>query len=105
MRFIGWNLFFAAWLLVTAFALSHSGPSIFLTCVAALAIAVLAFASRGLPRLRLAMAVVALVLGGAALLMPDLSGLARLNNGLVAALVFALSVIPGRADLAGSRAG
>lgn len=29
MRFIGWNLFFAAWLLVTAFALSHSGPSIF----------------------------------------------------------------------------
>lgn len=105
MRFIAWNLAFAAWLLVSAFALSHSAPSILLTCVAALAIAVLAFASRGLPRLRLAIALVALILGGAALLLPEVSGPARLSNGLVAALVFALAVVPGRADLAAPRAG
>jgi hypothetical protein len=98
MRFLGWNLLFASWLLVSAFVFTHTAASMVLTLACALLVAVFALASRGKPRLRMVLSALAVILGGAALLMPGVSGAARLSNALVAALVFGLSVVPGRID-------
>ncbi len=96
MRFITWNLVLAAWLLFSAFALPQTEDSLALTAVMAVLIGTFAFASPGLPGLRFVITVLALVLGAAALLMADVSGIARINNALVAAAFFALSIVPGR---------
>lgn len=104
MRFLGWNLLFASWLLVSAFLFTHTAASLSLTVACALLVALFALASRGVPRLRMVLSAIAVVLGGAALLLPDVSGAARLSNGLTAALVFALSVVPGRIDVRGEEA-
>jgi hypothetical protein len=96
MRFVAWNMALAAWLLVSAFALPHTEASAALTGLMAVLVGTFALASPGLRGLRFVNAVLALVLAWAALLMPDVGGLARANNALVAAAVFALSVIPGR---------
>jgi hypothetical protein len=96
MRFIAWNLAVAAWLLMSAFALAHTPGSSALTGLLAVLIGTFALAAPGLRGLRFVNAVLALVLAAAALLMPDVSGIARANNLLVAAVVFALSAIPGR---------
>ena len=97
MRYIGWNLALAAWLLISAFALGHSMESGAATGLLAVLIGCFGIAGAGLPGLRVANAALAILLAWAALLMPDVSAIGRLNNGIVAALVFALSVVPGRA--------
>jgi hypothetical protein len=96
MRYVTSNLALAGWLLVSAFALSHSEESAAVNGLLAVLIGVCAIASPGVPGLRFANSAFALVLGWAALLMPDVSGVGRLNTALVAAVVFALSVVPGR---------
>lgn len=100
MRFISWNLGLASWLLLSAFLLGHTPGSGALTGLLAVLIGTFALASPGLPGLRFVNAAFALVLAWAALLMPELSWLARANNGLVAALVFVLAVVPGRSTTA-----
>ncbi len=100
MRFIAWNLAVAAWLLFSAFAFPHSPSSAALTGLFAVLIATFALASPGLPGLRFVNAGLGFVLGWAALLLPDVDGLARVNTALVAAVVCALSLIPGRATIA-----
>ncbi len=96
MRFIAWNMAIAAWLLLSALALPHSVDSAALTALFAVLIGTFALASPGLPGLRFANAGLAFVLGWAALLLPEVGALARVNNALVAAAVFGLSLIPGR---------
>jgi hypothetical protein len=96
MRFIAWNMALSAWLLISSFAFTQSEESLALSALMAVLMGTFAFASPGLPGLRLVNALLALILGWAALLMPGLSGIARVNNALVAAAVFALSIIPGR---------
>ena len=99
MRFIAWNLAVAAWLLLAAFALPHSPASAALTGLAAVLIATFALASPGLPGLRFLNALLGFGLGWAALLLPEVDGLARLNTALVGAAVCALSLIPGRSTI------
>lgn len=100
MRFIAWNMAVAGWLLFSAFALPHSPGSAALTGLVAVLVGTFALGSPGLPGLRFANALLALVLGWAALLMPDVELLARGNNAVVAAVVFFLSIVPGRSTAA-----
>jgi hypothetical protein len=101
MRFIAWNLALASWLLLSAFALPHSPTSATVTGASAVAIGVLGVASAGRPGLRLLSAGLAFfALGWAALLLPDMGGLARVHNALAAAALCALSLIPGRSTTA-----
>lgn len=97
MRFIAWNLAVAGWLLFSAFAFPHSPASAAFTGLFAVLIGTFALASPGLPGLRFVNAGLGFILGWAALLLPDMDGLARVNTALVAAVVCALSLIPGRA--------
>ena len=96
MRFIAWNMALAGWLLITAFAFGHSPESAAVNGLIAVLIGTFSIAAPGLPGLRFANTAFALILAWASLLMPDVSALARVNSGLVAAIVFALSVVPGR---------
>jgi len=105
MRFIAWNLALAGWLLISAFALGHTAESAAVTGLLAVLIGTFALASPGLPGLRFANSAFALILAWAALLMPELSAFARVNGGVVAAIVFALSVVPGRSTGAVSAVG
>lgn len=93
MRFLKLNLAIAAWLLISAFMLGHTPLSMGVTLVSGAAIGVLALASAGRPALRYAITCVAVVMGFAALLLPDLSAMARLDLALVAPVVFALSLV------------
>ena len=102
MRFIAWNMALAAWLLIAAFAFGHSPESAAVNGLLAVLIGTFSIAAPGLPGLRFANTAFALILGWAALLMPDVSVFARLNSAIVAAIVFALSVIPGRSSAAAS---
>jgi hypothetical protein len=104
MRFIAWNLAIAGWLLFSALALPHTEDSAALSGLLAVLIGTFAVASPGLPGLRFVNAGLALVLAWAALLLPEVGALARINDGLVAAAVFALSVIPGRSTVAAAAA-
>lgn len=96
MRFISWNLVLAAWLLVSAFALGHSPASAAVTFVSGLAIGFLALAAGGKPGLRYVISIIALLLAGSALLLVDASGLARVSTAIVAAILFALSLVSPR---------
>jgi hypothetical protein len=98
MRFIAWNMALAAWLLIGAFAFGHTAESAAMNGLLAVLIGTFSIAAPGLPGLRFANTAFALILGWAALLMPDVSVFARVNSAAVAAIVFALSVVPGRSS-------
>ncbi len=104
MRFVTYNMVLAAWLLVSAFAFGHGEESAAVTGLIAVLVGVFSLASPGVPGLRLANSAFALLLAWAALLMPDASGAARINDAIVAALVFGLSVVPGRSTGASTAA-
>jgi hypothetical protein len=93
MRFMGWNLLFATWLLVSAFMLPHTAFSQATTWVAAVAIGGATIMAVGRPAARFAISGIAVFLGVAALLVPDMSTAAAVNNAVVAALLFALSMV------------
>ena len=93
MRFIGWNLVLATWLLVSAFVFPHTAFTLATTCVAAVAIGALALVAVGRPAARFGISALAAFLAIAALLVPGLGTAAAVNNGVVAALLFALSAV------------
>jgi hypothetical protein len=93
MRVVFWNLAFASWLLVSAFAFTRSPISLALVAVAAVAVAVLSTVSAGKPASRYLIALVALAVAALALLLPETSAAARISDALTAALLFALSVV------------
>jgi hypothetical protein len=97
MRYIAWNMTLAAWLLASAFAFGHTPESAAVNGLLAVLVGTFSLASQSLPGLRFANSAFALLLGWAALLMPDVSAVGRINTAVVAAVVFALSVVPGRA--------
>jgi hypothetical protein len=96
MRFIAWHMALAGWLLISSFALPYGENGLAFTALLAVLIGTIGLASPGLPGLRFANTVLAVVLAVTALRIGDIEWLARLNSLVVALVVFALSVIPGR---------
>ena len=98
MRFVTLNLILATWLLISAFALPQTPFSTAFTAISALVVAVAAFLAHGKPGVRFVISVVALLLAIGALFLTDVSGVARVSNALVGAVLFAVSLVrPGRA--------
>ena len=96
MRFIAWHMAVAGWLLFSSFLLGYGENGMAFTALLAVLIGTIGFASPGLPGLRFANTVLAVVLAATALLISDMAWPARVNSLAVALVVFALSVIPGR---------
>jgi hypothetical protein len=96
MRFIAWHMALAGWLLFSSFALGYGQNGMAFTALLAVVIGTIGFAAPGLPGLRFANTILAVVLAATALLISDMEWPARINSLVVALVVFALSVIPGR---------
>jgi hypothetical protein len=97
MRFFTAHLVIAGWLLLGAFVLGHTPGAGALTGLVAVLVATFAFAAISWPPIRFANAPIAFALACMALFATDSSAVARMNDGLLAALIFFLAVVPGRA--------
>lgn len=93
MRALTSNIVLATWLLLSAFFFPRTPASIVIVALAALVVAVLAIASTGRPGARYGISVLAIAIAFGALLLPGVSGLARVSDALVAAVLFALSLV------------
>lgn len=93
MRFLFWNLLFSTWLLLSAFALPQTPLSSALTAITAFAVLLFAFLAAGRPALRFVITALALVLGMTAVFLPGGSLATAVSNGVVGALLFALSLV------------
>jgi hypothetical protein len=96
MRFIGWNVAIASWMLISAFALPHTLTSSAITAVGAFLVPIVALLAGAKPGVRYLISVGAIVLAVLMVLLPDVSAAARISNALVAALFFALSMVSPR---------
>lgn len=96
MRAISWNVVLAALLLISSFALPHSPLSSALVFAAGIVVGVVSLASGGKPELRYVNALIAVALGFLSLLLPDMGEPARLGTAVLAAVVFALSLVSPR---------
>jgi hypothetical protein len=93
MRFMAWNVGLSAWLIVTSFAFPQSGTSFILAWATALLVSVISVAAGTRADLRMINSLASFVLFWSALLLPDLSVAARISNGIVGAILFALSLV------------
>jgi hypothetical protein len=93
MRFLTSNVVIATWLLLSAFMLPHSAFTQATTWAAAVLIGAAALMAPGRPAARYVVSLLALALAGIALLAPGISASAAINNALVAAVLFALSLV------------
>lgn len=92
MRFLGWNAAVSGWLVISAFVLPRSAASAGVTILAAFfAVSIAAFAMAR-PGLRFLNAPIAVGLAGMALF-GGLPGPAAIHDGLVAPLLFALTLV------------
>jgi hypothetical protein len=96
MRFIGLNVAFATWLLVSAFALPQTPVSMAIAAGGAFVVPVIALLAGARPGVRFLISLLALTLAVTMLLLPDVPAPARISNWLVAALFFGLSIISPR---------
>ena len=94
MRFMAVITTLASWLMISTFAFPQSGESFLVSWLVALFVSGIAIASPGRMNLRLLIAGLAFVLFWSAILLPDVSFAARVSNGIVGALLFAVGVIP-----------
>ncbi len=97
MRFFSVHLVISAWLLLGAFVLGHAPGSAALTGLVAVLIGTFAFAAISWPPIRFVNAPLAFFLACVALFSTDSSAIARMNDAFLAFLIFAFSVVPGRA--------
>jgi hypothetical protein len=96
MRFMGWNLAIASWMLISAFALPHTLTSSAITAVAAFLVPLIALVAGARPGLRYLISFGAIALAVLMVVLPDVSAVARISNAIVAALLFALSFVSPR---------
>ena len=96
MRFIGWNVAIASWMLISAFALPHTLTSSAITAIGAFLIPLIALLAGAKPGVRYLISLGAIALAVLMVLLPDVSAAARISNALVAALFFALSMVSPR---------
>jgi uncharacterized membrane protein len=94
MRFLGTIATLTSWLMISTFAFPQSGESFLLSWVLAMIIAALAMVAPGRMNVRLLISSLAFILFWAAILLPDVSVAARVSNGIVAALIFAVGLVP-----------
>ena len=94
MRFMALIVTLASWLMISTFAFPQSGASFLLCWIVALLVSGISIASPGRLNLRLLISGLAFILFWSAILLPDVTFAARVSNGLVGALLFALGVIP-----------
>jgi hypothetical protein len=92
MRFLGLNMLLATWLMISAFALPQTPTTSMITWITAILVPAVALSAPAKPGARYVISAIAVFLGFAALLVPG-PGIAALNNALVAALFFALSLV------------
>ncbi len=93
MHFLGWNLFLCTWLLISAFVFAQPPVSVAQTAVTAVLALIFAYLAPSKPGLRFVITALAVLLGMTAFLMPGVSTAASVNNGTLAALLFALSAV------------
>lgn len=93
MRFLGWNLLFSAWLLISAFIFPQTPSSAVLTALTAFLVLLFAVLAAARPAARFVNTALGALLGVSALLLPGLSTAAAVNAAIVGALVFALSLV------------
>jgi hypothetical protein len=94
MRFMALIVTLASWLMISTFAFPQSGESFLLAWMVALLVSGISIASPGRMNLRLIISGLAFILFWAAILLPDVSFAARVSNGTVGALLFALGIVP-----------
>jgi len=94
MRFMALIVTLASWLMISTFAFPQSGSSFLLAWIVAMLVSGISIASPGRMNLRLLISGLAFILFWSAILLPDVSFAARVSNGLVGALLFALGIIP-----------
>lgn len=97
MRFIGWNVAFASWLLISAFALpGHTGTSSFITAAVAFVVPLVALFAGARPGARYVISILALAFAILMVVIPAVGAAPRISNALMAALFFALSLVSPR---------
>ena len=101
MRFLGTIAALTSWLMISTFAFPQSGESFLLSWVLAMIISALAMVSPGRMNVRLLISSLAFILFWGAILLPDVSTQARVSNGLVGALLFAIGLVPSPARKGG----
>jgi hypothetical protein len=94
MRFMALITTLASWLMISTFAFPQTGESFLIAWIVALLVSGIAIASPGRMNLRLLISGLAFVLFWSAILLPEVSLAARISNGTVGALLFALGIIP-----------
>jgi hypothetical protein len=93
MRSLKLYLLIAAWLFISAFVLGQTPLSLGVTLVVGICVGTLALVAVGKPQYRFVITAIAVAMGFAGLLLPNVSGAARLNLALVAPVLFALSLV------------
>ena len=93
MRFMAWNVALACWLIVSTFAFEQSATSFVLCWLTAIVVSVIATVSPARPGVRYVITFLAFALFWCAILLPDASVAAMVNNALVAAVLFLLSMV------------
>jgi hypothetical protein len=96
MRFITWHMAIAGWMLFASFLLPYGPNGMAFTALLAVLIGTIGLAAPGLPGIRFINTLLAVVLALTAFMIADLEWLARIHSLVMALVVFALSVIPGR---------
>jgi hypothetical protein len=96
MRFIAWHMVLAGWLLFSSFVLGYGENGMAFTALLAVFIGTIGLAAPGLPGLRFGNTILAMVLAATALMISDMEWPARINSLVMALVIFALSVVPGR---------
>jgi len=94
MRFQATIATLCSWLMISTFAFAQSGESFMLSWILALLIAGISLVSPGRMSLRLLISGLSFVLFWSAILLPNVSSAARISNGTVGALLFAVSMVP-----------
>ena len=95
MRFMALIVTLASWLMISTFAFPRqSGQSFLLSWIVAMLVSGISIASPGRMNLRLIISGLAFILFWSAILLPDVSFAARVSNGTVGALLFALGIVP-----------
>jgi hypothetical protein len=105
MRYMALIVTLASWLMISTFAFPQSGESFLLAWIVSLLVSGISIAAPGRMNLRLIISGLAFILFWSAILLPDLSFPARVSNGAVGALLFALGIVPSPLRRDGAKSG